>query len=191
MGCCQSSEVLEEKQRNNAIESQIKRDRANMKREFKLLLLGAGESGKSTVLKQMKLLHDGGYTHDERESFKEVIFSNTIQSMKVTLEAMQKLQIDFSNSHNAYNGHLLMEMPSQVEILDQDVVDAVACLWEDQGVRKCISRSNEFQLNDSARYYFDSITRIGSQQYVPSDQDVLRSRVKTTGITETAFVIIH
>ncbi|SAL97213.1 hypothetical protein [Absidia glauca] len=37
--------------------------------------------------------------------------------------------------------------------------------------------------------YFDSITRIGSQQYIPSDQDVLRSRVKTIGITETTFVI--
>ncbi|SAM08272.1 hypothetical protein [Absidia glauca] len=189
MGCCQSSEVLEEKHRNDAIESQIKRDKANLKRETKLLLLGAGESGKSTVLKQVKLLHDGGYTREERESFKEVIFSNTVQSMKVTLEAMVKLHIDFSNPHNEFNARLLTEMPAQLEVLDQDVVDAIACLWEDKGVKKCISRSNEFQLNDSARYYFDSITRIGSQQYVPSDQDVLRSRVKTTGITETTFVI--
>lgn len=37
--------------------------------------------------------------------------------------------------------------------------------------------------------YFDSIDRIGDPSYVPTDQDVLRSRVKTTGITETTFVI--
>lgn len=37
--------------------------------------------------------------------------------------------------------------------------------------------------------YFDSIPRIGSPTYVPSDQDVLRSRVKTTGITESTFRI--
>jgi hypothetical protein len=37
--------------------------------------------------------------------------------------------------------------------------------------------------------YFDSIDRIGDLQYTPSNQDVLRSRVKTTGITETVFVI--
>jgi len=37
--------------------------------------------------------------------------------------------------------------------------------------------------------YFDSIARIGSRNYMPSDQDVLRSRVKTTGITETTFQI--
>lgn len=40
MGCCQSSERVEEKQRNQEIEAQIKRDRANMKTEIKMLLLG-------------------------------------------------------------------------------------------------------------------------------------------------------
>jgi len=40
---------------------------------------GAGESGKSTILKQMKLIHDGGYSKEEREAFKEIIFSNTVQ----------------------------------------------------------------------------------------------------------------
>lgn len=37
--------------------------------------------------------------------------------------------------------------------------------------------------------YFDSILRIGHPHYIPSDQDLLRSRVKTTGITETVFTI--
>ena len=42
-------------------------------------IIGAGESGKSTILKQMKLIHDGGYSKEEREAFKEIIFSNTVQ----------------------------------------------------------------------------------------------------------------
>ncbi len=37
--------------------------------------------------------------------------------------------------------------------------------------------------------YFDAISRIAQPDYLPSDQDVLRSRVKTTGITETTFII--
>ena len=36
----------------------------------------------STVLKQMKLIHNGGYNDAERESYKEIIFSNTLQSMR-------------------------------------------------------------------------------------------------------------
>jgi guanine nucleotide-binding protein subunit alpha len=43
------------------------------------IFTGAGESGKSTILKQMKLIHDGGYSKEEREAFKEIIFSNTVQ----------------------------------------------------------------------------------------------------------------
>lgn len=37
--------------------------------------------------------------------------------------------------------------------------------------------------------YFDAIERIAQPDYLPTDQDVLRSRVKTTGITETTFII--
>lgn len=37
--------------------------------------------------------------------------------------------------------------------------------------------------------YFDGAARIGSNAYVPSDQDILRSRVKTTGLTEERFSV--
>ncbi|OLY79205.1 Guanine nucleotide-binding protein subunit alpha [Smittium mucronatum] len=37
--------------------------------------------------------------------------------------------------------------------------------------------------------YFDNIDRISGSDYVPNDQDVLRSRVKTTGINETLFKV--
>jgi guanine nucleotide-binding protein subunit alpha len=37
--------------------------------------------------------------------------------------------------------------------------------------------------------YFEAVDRIGASDFLPTDQDVLRSRVKTTGITETAFHI--
>ncbi|KAI9271313.1 G-alpha protein [Sporodiniella umbellata] len=189
MGCCLSLEQAEGKQRSKEIETQIKRDRINLRKEIKMLLLGAGESGKSTILKQMKLIHDGGYTPEERENFKEVIFSNTMQSMIVTLEAMESLGIEFRNPDNDLHRKLVLDAPPQTDYLGHELVDAIASLWEDPGVQDCVSRANEFQLNDSAKYYFDSILRIGQSGYMPSDQDVLRSRVKSTGITETTFVI--
>jgi len=45
----------------------------------------------------------------------------------------------------------------------------------------------EYQLNDSAAYYLNSLERISSPHYTPTQQDVLRTRVKTTGIIETQF----
>jgi guanine nucleotide-binding protein subunit alpha len=43
--------------------------------------------------------------------------------------------------------------------------------------------------NADRQSYFDYIDRIAAPDYIPNDQDVLRSRVKTTGITETTFII--
>ena len=48
-------------------------------------------------------------------------------------------------------------------------------------------RSREYQLNDSASYYLNALDRISRPNYVPTQQDVLRTRVKTTGIVETNF----
>jgi guanine nucleotide-binding protein subunit alpha len=115
--------------------------------------LGAGESGKSTILKQMKLIHDGGYTTEERESFKEVIFSNTIQSMRVTLEAMDMMGLQFQRSENFGYKLAIMDAPSQIDgtRLESNLADAVYSLWADPATKQCVARANEFQLNDSAK----------------------------------------
>lgn len=35
--------------------------------------------------------------------------------------------------------------------------------------------------------YLDNLERIGARKYVPSTQDILRTRVRSTGIVETHF----
>ena len=52
---------------------------------MKLLLLGAGESGKSTIVKQMKIIHETGYSDEERKQYKPVVYSNTIQVIPLFL----------------------------------------------------------------------------------------------------------
>ncbi|KAI5305217.1 hypothetical protein KEM56_004976 [Ascosphaera pollenicola] len=191
MGCGMSTEDKEGKARNEEIENQLKRDKMNQRNEIKMLLLGAGESGKSTILKQMKLIHEGCYSREERESFKEIIFSNTVQSMRVILEAMDGLDLPLADQRSEYHVQTIFMQPQQIEgdCLSPEVGTAIETLWKDAGVQECFRRSREYQLNDSAKYYFDSIQRIAAPDYLPNDQDVLRSRVKTTGITETTFII--
>jgi len=86
---------------------------------------------------------------------------------------------------------VILAMPPQIEadVLPRDVADAIRTLWRDPGVQEAVRRSREFQLNDSAVYYFNSIDRMSSPNFLPTDQDILRSRVKTTGITETTFKV--
>ncbi|MCJ1434227.1 guanine nucleotide-binding protein subunit alpha [Xylographa pallens] len=153
----------------------------------KTLILGSSESGKSTLLKSLMLHTEATYTLGERASFKEIIFSNTIQSMRVILEAMESLGIALGNQMNEYHVQTIFMQPAQLEELDTKIVDAIESLYMDSGVRECLKRAREYQINDSAEHQFRSIQRLGSSSYVPTDQDILRSRVKTCGITETTF----
>jgi hypothetical protein len=60
--------------------------------------LGAGESGKSTILKQMKIIHMDGYSKEDFEQYREVVYSNTIQSLATIIRAMETLNIQFGSS---------------------------------------------------------------------------------------------
>lgn len=101
----------------------------------------------------MKLIHEGGYNEDEKESFKEIIFSNTIQSMRVLLEAMRELGISLGDPANEPYAKVILDMPIQIEgdSIPSDVATAIKALWADAGVQQAFSRSSEYQLNDSAK----------------------------------------
>ncbi|CAH8559005.1 unnamed protein product [Dicrocoelium dendriticum] len=102
---------------------------------------------------------------------------------------MGNLYIDFQSDKRQEDARLLFTCSDQNEFqnLSPEVSGALARLWQDQGVRECFNRSGEYQLNDSAEYYFNSLHRISAEDYVPTLQDVLRTRTKTTGIAEMRF----
>ena len=212
MGCGQSSESKEGKQRNEEIENQLKRDKMNLRNEIKMLLLGAGESGKSTILKQMKLIHEGGYSRDERESFREVrdLGGNKLSCGHVTNKRRRSSSrtpckacasywkrwrawnCPLDDQRAEYHVQTVFMQPAQIEgdVLPPEVGNkrsrrcgqTPACRQPSNGVE---STSSTTAPSTTSTPW----TRIASPTYVPSDQDVLRSRVKTTGITETTFII--
>ncbi|KAB0392898.1 hypothetical protein E2I00_011124 [Balaenoptera physalus] len=68
-----------------------------------------------------------------------------------------------------------------------ELAEVIKRLWRDPGIQACFERASEYQLNDSAAYYLNDLDRIAAPGYVPNEQDVLHSRVKTTRITEIQF----
>ena len=119
---------------------------------FKILLLGSSESGKSSLLKSFKIALEGSYNLDERICFKDIIFSNIVQSMRVILEAMETFELPLDFEKNEYHVQTIFMQPIFIESgsLSREVWKAIEALWKDRGVREAFERSNEFQLNDSA-----------------------------------------
>ncbi|KNE63824.1 hypothetical protein AMAG_08894 [Allomyces macrogynus ATCC 38327] len=194
MGCTSSQVAAsspEAKAINDDIDKSLRDERVRLRKEIKMLLLGTGESGKSTILKQMQLIHGVGFTDQERVSFREVIVNNLVQSMRTILDAMVRLGVPLGDAGNASYVEAVKDVNRVIAPTDvpADLVTAMRSLLADSGVKDAFARAKEYQLNDSAKYYFDNMDRITQPGYVPTDQDILRSRIKTTGIVETAFNI--
>ncbi|GAB0175676.1 guanine nucleotide-binding protein G(i) subunit alpha-1 [Grus japonensis] len=101
MGCTLSAEDKAAVERSKMIDRNLREDGEKAAREVKLLLLGAGESGKSTIVKQMKIIHEAGYSEEECKQYKAVVYSNTIQSIIAIIRAMGRLKIDFGDPTRA------------------------------------------------------------------------------------------
>ncbi|XP_064633728.1 guanine nucleotide-binding protein G(i) subunit alpha [Lineus longissimus] len=189
MGCAVSTDDKVAAERSKQIDKTLRADGEKAAREVKLLLLGAGESGKSTIVKQMKIIHEKGYSKEECLQYRPVVYSNTIQSMVAIIRAMGQLKIEFGHPERANDARQLFALAGNADDgeLSQDLAEVMKRLWKDHGVQHCFSRSREYQLNDSASYYLNELDCISQQGYIPTEQDVLRTRVKTTGIVETHF----
>ena len=75
------------------------------------------------------------------------------------------------------------------EPFSTELLAALKRLWADSGVQACFERGNEYQLNDSAKYFLDKIDIVSQPGFNPDDQDILRTRVRTTGIIEINFTL--
>ncbi|XP_047425547.1 guanine nucleotide-binding protein subunit alpha-14-like [Mugil cephalus] len=186
--CCLSGDDLERARIHREIEKQLRRDKKDSHREFKLLLLGTGESGKSTFIKQMRIIHGTGYSESDRKGFTRLVFQNIITAIQALIQAMKNLKIDYIDDTNISRAEKLNELDStQVRSLEVWQADAIKRVWNDHGVQKCYDRRREFQLSDSAKYYLNDMDRITNPMYIPTLQDILRVRVPTTGIIEYPF----
>ncbi|XP_061605823.1 guanine nucleotide-binding protein G(o) subunit alpha-like [Phyllopteryx taeniolatus] len=194
MGVCLRQDVTEEskkaKLQNSKIEQDLSEQTRNEINVVKVLMLGPAESGKSTLIKQIKIIHSHGFSKQELTSFKPAVLDNLLTSMKFVLRGMGMLRINLANKKNKIHARAILScgrcLGDDQELLPF-VAHAFCALWADQGVRAAAVRGYEFELNDSALYFFENMGRIIAPNYAPTERDVLRVRVRTCGIIETQF----
>lgn len=151
MGCVHSiAQDRAAAKRSREIDRNLKQD---FEKQAKLLLLGAGESGKSTIVKQIKIIHERGYNKEECVQFRAVVFSNTIQSLMAIIRAMSSFQIEFSDPARMDDARKFLTIVTAVPDTEitPDLGVVMKRLWLDQGTQFCLTRSRQFQLNDSAQ----------------------------------------
>lgn len=115
-----------------------------------------GDSGKSTILKQMRIIHGKNYNETERKKFKPCIVKNLIDSIVNLINAMSLFSLHFENAENVDHAESIFECQQKLAFdmhdWDRNSVNYsnyIKSIWNDPSIKVCLARRNMFQLNDS------------------------------------------
>lgn len=109
---CLMSDIEKDNRRiNEEIERQIRKDKLSMKKDMKLLILGTGESGKSTFIKQMRIIHGTGYTDEDKKGFIKLVINDIYLAINTLIKAMDTFGIDYGTK----KGHRYAEKIRMVD----------------------------------------------------------------------------
>ncbi|KAH7720601.1 ODR-3 protein [Aphelenchoides avenae] len=169
------------------IDEQLEQEKRAQEKTMKLLLLGPGESGKTTLLKQMKIIHLNGYSEKELMAHRPIIYQNAVESTLQLLNGIDKLGL--SLPANVATHVLSLRKLAQVTIqtMEEPIFRSLKLLWQLEAVQKAYERRSEFQLLDCAKYFLDDLDRIYRPNFCPTVKDVLSARAVTFGVNEMSY----
>eukprot|EP00301_Raphidiophrys_heterophryoidea_P022501 c6637_g1_i1.p1 GENE.c6637_g1_i1~~c6637_g1_i1.p1 ORF type:complete len:347 (+),score=93.98 c6637_g1_i1:234-1274(+) len=170
-------------QKHKHVEEMLKHSNS---KEIKLLLLGAGESGKSTIFKQIKIIHNHGFSEDEKKEFIPMIRRHCLENFA---DLVKGAEVNGCVNQDALTTAKEVITAVEENGLTTESVTKISELWQSEGFQIAFAQRQKFQLSDSAEYFFNNIDRLASQDFVPTPEDIVICRVRTTGVSEMAFEI--
>ncbi|OUM60139.1 hypothetical protein PIROE2DRAFT_14169 [Piromyces sp. E2] len=206
MGICHSKSNVypstqEEKETNSMINKQIQEEakirEKNDNCTYKVLLLGPADSGKSTFLKQLRIINKMPLEESDIENAKFTCISNLLTSMKLICQNLDILKINYNDQNKQYITIILDKVDSTLseykekKVVPDDLIEACKKLYnEENAIKECIKMGNQINLLDSAEYFMNKMDDLFNSSYVPTNDDILHQRAPTQQISETTIPIL-
>lgn len=170
----------------NEVDAALEAAKDAEKYVHKILLLGAGECGKSTVVKQIKLIWKvgGGPSEREKQEYVLALRRNCIEAIQTLLEASKTLKISLQDQFLQADFDFVAGMDSNSP-MTPEIATKINNLWTDGGIKATFDRRDEFWNMDATPYYLNEIFRIADPDFEPTEDDMVMTRVRTTGIVVT------
>mmetsp|Transcript_45827 Transcript_45827/g.115407 ORF Transcript_45827/g.115407 Transcript_45827/m.115407 type:complete len:354 (+) Transcript_45827:199-1260(+) len=184
MGCGASAVQAgseEDQRRNKEIDKNLRKDKKS--RILKMLLLGAGESGKSTISKQFAMIN-GCFSDKDFLQHKMILHANAIDFTKILIRQAEKEGLTIDNSKSSQKERVLALQPYSTSFTTE-IAEDIKSLLECDSIQDCLSRRREFGLPEASVYVFSKLDEIAKPDYSPSVDDCLHCRQRTSGVIET------
>lgn len=154
--------------------------------KFKILLLGAGESGKSTIVKQLKYIHKLGVDAKEKAQVAQGLHQNVMECMKALIVQAREFKDPPLTAEDETTAAEI-ERWSDQEPIGPELGAKVGALFEGAAIQAAFARRNEFWLLDSFPYYMENLARFCEEDFAQKikEEDIVMARIRTTGIVQT------
>jgi len=157
------------------------------KDHLKVLILGISGSGKSTFTKQMKIIHQGGFSKEEVMLYKEVLLQNIIIGMKELVKQAEKLELQVTPTNRKHSRFFLEYNTLECQ-WEPKMGKKVRRLWEDPALQQAWKAAPGYQLQMTHMdYLMARLEVISAAEYIPTNEDMLHARQRTTGAQSTIF----
>eukprot|EP01128_Nolandella_sp_AFSM9_P007868 TRINITY_DN4456_c0_g1_i1.p1 TRINITY_DN4456_c0_g1~~TRINITY_DN4456_c0_g1_i1.p1 ORF type:complete len:340 (+),score=63.58 TRINITY_DN4456_c0_g1_i1:33-1052(+) len=161
-----------------------KKDRKN---SIFILILGAGDTGKSTFLRQLRHHHGDGFSETEYEYFAAAIPALCLQNMRKLITGVAKSR----GGQIPKSIRRAVEFVRSETILSEESAAAISKLWSSRHVKAAFEERARLKIaiSPTAGYLFKHIDRYAAAQYRPTLKDILYCNVKSTGVQEVKLKI--
>lgn len=178
--CLGKKELTADEIAAQALDASLRNERLNNLFTFKILLLGAGESGKSTIVKQLRLVHNKKPTKQELTTIGDSLHQNVIDCMKALLYASKKFGYELDEEDTA-TANAVMDYDEGTRI-PFDFGEQITRLYHSESIKEAYRRRDEYWLLDSCAYYLRHLDRFCEIGFHPTEEDQVMARIRTTGI---------
>ncbi|KAE9552315.1 hypothetical protein FO519_004472 [Halicephalobus sp. NKZ332] len=150
-------------------------------------VVGAAESGKTTLLSQIRMLHKQPFSNSELIHRRAFIYANILNSMKIIINYAEANNLKFSAENQKKAKEVLYTIEECIGPFNEEEFQILNKLWKDPVIQEAYKRRGEYNLNDSTRYFFDNLERINKSDFQPTSTDLIRAYCPTIGIQNIVF----
>lgn len=154
-----------------------------------LVLLGSGECGKTTMFKQIQILHGTGI--QDREAWIDSIQQSPKRSMQTLLKAVDQRQVVLEPAMKECAARVLAGSESSSTFTLQ-LAEDIQKLWQTEVLRELAAATSQqkggaVDLDDNAAHFLNKVVELAAPSYSPTTEDILKVRDPTRTIEAQDF----